>query len=398
MRVARASRVPATAPSPGIGVEVEPVTEWSAFLALRDGWNELWERSPERDNPFLSHEWLRAWWDAFGSGRQLLVLRLTDGGRLVALAPLMVMSSRYHGAPIRVVSLIANDHTNRSEFILSERPAECVRAVLEHLKRSDERWDMLDFDFLPRTSATLREIERSASDLELRFGTKPSYRSPYIPLADDWSTYWGAREGRFRRNLKNRETRLAKLGKVELEEWPESVGPTLLDELFEVGERSWKGGAQAGTALGSTPELRRFYGRLAELTHPKGWLSLHVLRLDGKAIAFHYSLMLRGTVGLLKTEYDLEYRPYSPGHQIQKRVLRSLYDKGFREFDFLGPDMEWKREWADASREHVRGLVFRPATRSRAMAFCELRAKPALKRSKLLRRIARAAGVMEAQD
>src|SRR5262249_9476925 len=156
-------------------------------------------------------------------------------------------------------------------------------------------------------------------------------------------------------NMKNREKRLGQLGPVDFEELPS--GPEgILEEMFVVGERSWKGAEK--TAIGSTPELRRFYGRLAQLAQPRGWLSLHVMRVGGKAIAFHYSLQRDRTVFLLKTEYDTEYHTYSPGHQIQKRVLESCYARGLREFDFLGPDMPWKREWADRARNHVRLLLF----------------------------------------
>jgi len=115
-------------------------------------------------------------------------------------------------------------------------------------------------------------------------------------------------------------------------------------------------------------------------------LSLHLLRVGGKPIAFHYSLRNDRAIGLLKTEYDLAYQTYSPGHQIQKLVLESCYARGLSEFDFLGPDMEWKREWADRTRVHARLLLFRPGLRSRILAFLELDAKPALKRSRLIRR------------
>ena len=93
-----------------------------------------------------------------------------------------------------------------------------------------------------------------------------------------------------------------------------------------------------------------------------------------------------GVVYLLKTEYDLEYRTFSPGHQIQKRVLESCFHHGMKEFDFLGPDMTWKREWAADVRPHVRMLMFHRSARSRLLEFIESRVKPILKRSALARR------------
>jgi CelD/BcsL family acetyltransferase involved in cellulose biosynthesis len=211
----------------------------------------------------------------------------------------------------------------------------------------------------------------------------PSHASPWIELSGDWDAFYRTRDGHFRRNLKNREKRLAALGPIQYEESPPVV-EGVLAEMFAVGERSWKGEAQ--TAIGSTPALRRFYGRLAELCHPHGRVSLHLLRVGGKPIAFHYSLRNARGLYLLKTEYDAEYRIYSPGHQIQRRVLERCFAEGLGEFDFLGPDMLWKRDWTDRVREHVRVLLFHRGVRSRLLRLLEAQVKPLVKRLITLRR------------
>lgn len=360
------------------------VDDRAEFLALGEAWNRLLAESPQQSNVFLTHEWFRAWWEAFGEGSEMQVLTLRAGGRLIGIAPLMRSRASYHGVPIRLLSLIANDHTNRCEFILAERPRECVQAVLKFARATAAQWDMGELNFLPVDSGTARGVVVAAAAHGLRWGERPSYRSPFIPLEGKWETFYGSLDGRFRRNLRNREKRLTALGPVTYEERPAALH-SVLQEMFVVGERSWKG--EAKEALGSTPALRRFYTRLAELTDPRGELSLHLLRVSGRAIAFHYSLRTDGTVHLLKTEYDTDYHPYSPGHQIQKRVLEACYARGMREFDFLGPDMAWKREWSSRVRPHARLLLFHGGFRSRALAALELRAKPALKRSRFVRRL-----------
>jgi CelD/BcsL family acetyltransferase involved in cellulose biosynthesis len=295
--------------------------------------------------------------------------------------------SSYHGMPIRLLSLITNDHTNRADFILADRQDECLAAILGFLRAEAAGWDMAELNFLPADSPTVAPLRERAGDFGLTCETKPSYESPFIPLTGDWEKFYARLDGHFRRNMRNREKRLAGLGPVEYEESQEGVRPVgvLLDEIFDVGERSWKGTER--TAVASTPELRRFYARLAEFTHPTGGLSLHLLRVGGKPIAFHYSLKSDRAVYLLKTEYDTAYHPYSPGHQIQKRVLERCYADDVRQFDFLGPVMGWKREWSDRVRPHVRMLLFHRGARSRVLAVLERRVKPALKRSRLLQRV-----------
>ena len=71
------------------------------FTALRDEWREL---APEAPSPFLTHEWLTAWWAAFGDG-ELVCTAIRDGeGRLRAAACLA--RTRFGG-----LAAPANDHS-----------------------------------------------------------------------------------------------------------------------------------------------------------------------------------------------------------------------------------------------------------------------------------------------
>jgi CelD/BcsL family acetyltransferase involved in cellulose biosynthesis len=283
------------------------------------------------------------------------------------------------------VSLVTNDHTNRADLIVTERHPEVVRVVLGFLRRR-LAWHIAELDFVPADSPTVAVVEREASAFGFRCAEKPSYRSPYIALGrDGWEAFYGGLDGRFRRNLRNREKRLAQVGEVE---YAEATVPVegWLPAMFAIGEKSWKGPEK--TAIGSTPALQRFYTRLAELAAPRGWLSLHLLRVGGTPVAFHYSLRNDAGVYLLKTEFDIAYKAYAPGHQIQKRVLERCFAGGVPEFDFLGEDMEWKRDWTARVRPHVRLMIFRRGLWSRFLAFLELTVKPVAKR--LAQRLRRA--------
>ncbi len=367
-------------------LRLQVIRDPAAFTRLSEEWNSLLARSPQAGNPMLTHEWFTAWWEAFGRGKELLAVLIRSGNRLVGIVPLMRFWTAYYGIPFRLLSLITNNHTNRADFILVEQTWECVSLILDFARRQTGRWDMAEFNFLPADSPTVEAVTQQASEFGFRCARRPSYESPFVPVSGDWEGFYAGLDGHFRRNMRNREKRLAGLGQIEYEESQARESLTdLLPDIFAVGDRSWKG--VEGTAVASSPTLRRFYTRLAELTHPRGGLSLHLLRVGGKPIAFHYSLRNDGGIYLLKTEYDTEYHTYSPGHQLQKRVLESCYARGLRVFDFLGPDMSWKREWTNRVRPHVRLLLFHRSVPSRAFEFLETRAKPALKRSGLIQRL-----------
>ena len=110
------------------GQTVEVVSDLDGLLRLQPAWDELLEDA-DLDHPFLSHEWVRTWWECFGAGRELQVLLVKDGGRLVGIAPLMRSRERMYGLQVRRLGSLYNPHVPRSGFIVA-RGAEGVTAAI----------------------------------------------------------------------------------------------------------------------------------------------------------------------------------------------------------------------------------------------------------------------------
>ena len=71
-------------------MNVEIIEDPERFAALMPLWNELL-RASAADCPFLTAEWLHAWWTHVGRSRRLQVFAVRDGDRLIAIAPLRVV-------------------------------------------------------------------------------------------------------------------------------------------------------------------------------------------------------------------------------------------------------------------------------------------------------------------
>ncbi|MFH0960622.1 MAG: hypothetical protein V1897_18195, partial [Pseudomonadota bacterium] len=67
--------------------KVVEINETSQFLALKNKWNPVLERSRD-DNLFLTWEWLSTYWRHFGKDRKLKILSIEDNNKLIAIAPL----------------------------------------------------------------------------------------------------------------------------------------------------------------------------------------------------------------------------------------------------------------------------------------------------------------------
>ena len=123
----------------------------------------------------------------------------------------------------------------------------------------------------------------------------------------------------------------------------------------------------------------RFYTSLARDLAARGALRLHALTLDGRAVASHLGLVHRGAYALPKTAYDERLGSVSPGQLLHREVVAECEARGLAELDFLGPEMEWKRDWEPELRPHDWLYVYRPSVAGRVLHGVKHRVRPAVK-------------------
>jgi CelD/BcsL family acetyltransferase involved in cellulose biosynthesis len=341
------------------------------FEALRDEWNALLARGPV-DMPFVRHEWISAWLEAFAPSRApIVVVARGPCGEAAGMATFL--EERVRGA-VRLIAP-ANDHSCRFEWALGPDPSGAVAALWAHV-RDRLRWDVLLLRDLPRegpTSTLLEPLARADGHLTGRW---ESMQSPFVELggvpAEERTN------SRFRANLRRRARRLGEMGAVSLARVGagDAVEEALAAFLALEGS-GWKG--DRGTAIALDPALVRFYARVARDASARGGLAIRALLLDGRAVAVHLGLVHRGVFHLPKTAYDERLGTTSPGQLLQREVLAECEALGLTRFDFLGPDMDWKRDWAPAHSPHDWLYVYRPSFAGRAMHAFKHRVRPFVK-------------------
>jgi len=117
---------------------------------------------------------------------------------------------------------------------------------------------------------------------------------------------------------------------------------------------SWKGANHS--AMASKPATLGFYTDLAKAAADAGALSLYTLRLDGKLIAFDYSLTRLRIVYVLKLSYDATLAKYSPSNVLLRlRLQDEIENRTATRYDF-GIASAWKLRW---TRKVSRIVFFR---------------------------------------
>jgi CelD/BcsL family acetyltransferase involved in cellulose biosynthesis len=166
----------------------------------------------------------------------------------------------------------------------------------------------------------------------------------------------GRTDAKFRSNLRRRARKLEERGEVKLTRTTE-FDAGALERFLELEKAGWKG--QEGTAIACDPATRRFYETIARNGAAEGWLTLYHLTAAGQDVAAHFGATWKGRYFLPKPAYHEGFKECSPGQLMVQEVLRDCIGRGLREFDFLGPMMDWKADWAPRERHHFYLYIYR---------------------------------------
>lgn len=352
------------------------VTSTADFAALAPVWADLAARA-DRPSPFLSHDWFACCWHAVPPGTRPEIVVVSDGGDPVAVVPLMRWTQRLRGLPVRSLGFLEAPDSPELDLLTVAEPRAVVAALLDHLAaRAD--WDMVHLQKLAATSPTLKALEELAP---ARFAVERlrPLGSPYLTVAGDFEAFFRGQSQRFRKTVRSVQNRLERAGRVTVEEHTR-VDPDseVFREMVALTRRSWK--ADQGIAISTMPRMLPFFEALTRCATERGWLSLWLLRLDGRAVAMEYQIQSGGVVNALRADFDAEFAALSPGSQLNHLIARALFERGgVHEYDMGPGDNEYKLRWSTGSHPRVRLRLYGRRLYSRFLRTLEGRVLPALR-------------------
>jgi CelD/BcsL family acetyltransferase involved in cellulose biosynthesis len=307
------------------------------FRPLAAAWNTLALRAP---SPFLTHEWLSSWWEAFGGDETFALLVRDSAGELSAGAVLERPSRRS-------VRAAANAYSDDWDVVAADD--ESRRLV----------WDAiggipgggLAVPCLPGGGPSARLAGKALRARGFRVVMDETQQSPYLPLPGSWDQLLADQSRHHRSAVKRGRRRLEADGELVFRT---VRGPDLdadLDRFFVLEAAGWKGAA--GTAILNDEAAVRHYTSFARAAAAQGWLRLNLLELDGALIAADYSCVIENTAFLLKTCFDEAHARSAPGTLLLAEVLRSLIEGGVAAYEFLGGPDPYKVRWGGELRPRL---------------------------------------------
>ncbi len=363
--------------------EIELIDKIEDFLKIKDEWNYLLKKT-DTDVPYLTHEWLTAWWECFGDQNRLAVLLVRNEGELCAAAPLMLTMKKKFFLNLICLRFIGNSLCYRLNFLIPDDHEKLLSLILDYVIHRI-KWHIAEFYHIPLYSAVYKAFMNLLSKKNsVFFSEDMSLLSPYIPLNEPWDSYFKHLSKSFVRTLQKKKRRLDKIGYSLLS--CRGLEPSLiqpfLEDVFKVAERSWQ--HKVGTSIASNEREKRFFTLIAEQFNEYKGLYLYILRIGDDNAAFEYSIKYADVLYTLKKGYDPKYQKFSPGVILDFIQYEDFFKTGCCEIDIGGHINRDKLSWTSHVRMHRVVYLFRK--RLFLLYFWPFKLKPFLRRFKILRK------------
>ena len=333
-----------------------------------DEWNALFADCA-RPSPCASHDWVVAWWKAFGRNPQgagpntaLFVVVVRDAaGALVGALPLF--EERPQG-PFRVRRLRNVGFLGREGvYDMTEEPAVLVRpgwesrtlralaeALRPHLLQA--RWDLVFLRVLDDGSP--KPLDRAFRGLSPLLKVKTDEKTgPYFAEPPStWAAYRKVLTKSMRDNLGYYPRLLTRDGhdwSVRLlrapEEMPEAA--SRLADLHGSRARNTRGKRHNDHIHG--PAQRAFLIDLLERLAARGEAFVAELVVAGIVVASQAFIENGDELMVYYSGYDEAWYRYSPVFVIDAIVFKDAMERGIRRLNFLRARAKWKTRWGAAN-------------------------------------------------
>jgi len=342
-------------------LSTQVITDAAAFLDLKPHWNELLDTSVS-STPFLTWEWLDAWWTHVRGNATRYAITVRSGSQLIAIAPLVMRPGRLALAPR--LEFLGAGKAGADYLDLIVRANHEHEAIAEIASALNALQMPLWLDHLPPSALAegLRPHLESAGWSAM--DSSPDV-CPVVELKGHaWESYLATLGASHRANYRRRRRALA--AKFDLRFEPvvaDQDRKVALDALRQFHVRRWQRDGPSATF--ADPALERFQDDFTRAALHAGWLRLYILRLNDVPAAVMYGFMGGDRFYFYQHGFDEQYAHYGVGLVLMGLTIRAALEDGAAEFDMLYGHEPYKYLWARAERRLGRLQFFPPNTSGR---------------------------------
>jgi CelD/BcsL family acetyltransferase involved in cellulose biosynthesis len=333
-------------------VTISVIDNAASFASLRLEWNELLAASSS-ESPFLTWEWLHAWWTHLAASRHLAVVTVRDDEQLVAIAPFCKSRGRFPFLwryELMGTGFAGSDYLDA--FIRRGYELRALQALAEHVRDNEIALHLVR---LPRNS-WLSRLAPPLIEHGWSVRTTSDGFCPFIRLAGhSWdsflATIGSAHRATTRRRLRCLEKNFALRFDVISDD---DTRRQALAKLFEFHHARF---GTRGTAF-HTGALRAFHHDVTERLQQSGVLRLLGLYLNDDLAAVMYGMSFQRRFYFYQHGYDPAFQSHGVGRAVLDLSIRAAISEGLAEFDLLWGGEGYKSAWTSDKRTLARLDVF----------------------------------------
>ena len=308
------------------------------------------------DVPFLTYDYLRAWWNTRGGGEwpessELVLLGGFEDERLVGVAPLF-HTNNIQGKPalLLVGSIEVSDYL---DFIAKpDDLPKFIHGVLDFLSQSEDisPWTLLDLYNILDSSPSLQILESEARARKWVHQTIPLQPAPYIPLPGNYEQYLSQIDKKQRHEIRRKIRNVAQGPVEENFYFVDEVEGLHAETQAFIDMMAQDPNKKAFL----TDEMQQHLHNTAEVAFENGWLQLAFFTLNGEKAAANMSFNYDQRLWLYNSGWEWEFRDYSPGWVLLAHMLQWANENDISEFDFMRGDEPYKYKFGGIDRQIYR--------------------------------------------
>lgn len=317
---------------------------WEQLEPLASDWNRVLSGS-RSDTIFLTWEWCKAWWDAYGEGRSLFVLTARESDELVGVAPFYCdVSRRWYGKwnCLRIIGGGSGDSDYLDCFSKPGFERQVLAHFFEFLESVDDAWDWMQIESVPQASPCLAALGEIAAARGWTFSSE-EVPCATLELPHKWEDYLQRLRPRVRTKIRSALGYFDRLeiqptecaDAVELDSW--------LPQLFDLHTRRWQ--KRHGPGVFRSESRQLFYREVSRATLQSGWLAFHRLTWCERPLALQYGFRYHKHFYVLQEGYEPGFEKLRPGVALRGWVMRDEIEQGSTEYDFLAGTARHKLDW-----------------------------------------------------
>lgn len=328
------------------------IIELKNFSQIEDygvSWDYLLNIS--RDNHiFLTREWLETWWKHFGANKELLLLAVEEGGKILAVAPLMKTKYKLLKIGLNVIEFIGSPHSDYHSFILVKEPFRCVSTIMNYI--NEQNWDCIELKNIPEDSETSKVLNSRLRD-NIKLKQSVIDICVFVRLPKTLEEYLLMVPKKIQTNMFRREKKLKSTHKIEYKSFIDlnlSIEKAM-EIFFTLHQKRWQSKGYKGVFANC--HLRNFHMDVAKKFSERGWLNLFFLCSDGEPIAAEYAFQYKNKCYLYLTGFDPKYAKFGIGILSQFYAIQYSIRNGLKEFDMMRGYHPYKMQWGSRIRRNL---------------------------------------------